>query len=58
MGKRAAKRKLEVDLEYWETMTPCNGMGKWTRSVALKSVKQKLKQITPVRRASKKKSND
>lgn len=38
-------KELQTKLKYYEDMVPVNNMGKWSRSVAIESYKQKIAKV-------------
>jgi hypothetical protein len=38
-------KELQEKLKYYEDMVPVNNMGKWSRSVAIESYKNKIAKI-------------
>lgn len=38
-------KELQEKLKYYENMVPVNNMGKWSRSVAIESYKNKIAKI-------------
>lgn len=38
-------KELKEKLKYYEDMVPVNNMGKWSRSVAIESYKQKIAKV-------------
>lgn len=38
-------KELQAKLKYYEDMVPVNNMGKWSRSVAIESYKQKIAKV-------------
>ena len=38
-------KELQAKLKHYEDMVPVNNMGKWSRSVAIESYKQKIAKV-------------
>jgi len=51
-------KELKEKLKYYEDMVPVNNMGKWSRSVAIESYKNKIAKLENKIKNSKLKNNE
>ncbi len=51
-------KQLKEKLKYYEDMTPVNNMGKWSRSVAIESYKNKIAKLEQKIKNNKTKSDE
>ncbi len=51
-------KELKEKLKYYEDMIPVNNMGKWSRSVAIESYKNKIAKLENKIKNSKLKNNE
>lgn len=51
-------KQLKEKLKYYEDMVPVNNMGKWSRSVAIESYKNKITKLENKIKNSKQKTDE
>ncbi len=51
-------KELKEKLKYYEDMVPVNNMGKWSRSVAIESYKNKIAKLENKIKNSKQKTDE
>lgn len=51
-------KELKEKLKYYEDMIPVNNMGKWSRSVAIESYKNKIAKLENKIKNNKEKTNE